>query len=152
MLGHLHPQIRYPRLESQEENSRRKEHEYTPFEEQVHHLQKKLLEEQVKVKALSEELENPQNVHRWRRLEGTDPETYELLKKIQNLQKRLIAKTEEVVEKELRLNEKEKMYKELKNNIVKRSGDIDVQKVNTMQATLHEKNKQLKSMASEINM
>jgi len=32
-----------------------------------------------------------------------------LLKKIQNLQKRLIAKTEEVVEKELRLNEKEKM-------------------------------------------
>lgn len=123
-----------------------------PLKEQVHHLQKKLLEEQVKVKALSEELENPQNVHRWRRLEGTDPETYELLKKIQNLQKRLIAKTEEVVEKELRLNEKEKMYKELKNNIVKRSGDIDVQKVNTMQATLHEKNKQLKSMASEINM
>lgn len=80
-----------------------------PLKEQVHHLQKKLLEEQVKVKALSEELENPQNVHRWRRLEGTDPETYELLKKIQNLQKRLIAKTEEVVEKELRLNEKEKM-------------------------------------------
>jgi len=118
----------------------------------VHHLQKKLLEEQVKVKALSEELENPQNVHRWRRLEGTDPETYELLKKIQNLQKRLIAKTEEVVEKELRLSEKEKMFRELKNNIVKRSGDIDVQKVNNLQSTMREKNKQLKSMASEINM
>jgi len=32
-----------------------------------------------------------------------------LLKKIQNLQKRLISKTEEVVEKELKLTEKDKM-------------------------------------------
>lgn len=36
------------------------------------------------------------NVHRWRRLEGTDPAKVELVKKIQSLQKRLIAKTEEV--------------------------------------------------------
>jgi len=64
----------------------------------------------------------------------------------------LIAKTEEVVEKELRLSEKEKMFRELKNNIVKRSGDIDVQKVNNLQSSMREKNKQLKSMASEINM
>ncbi len=48
------------------------------------------------VKALSEELENPLNVHRWRKLEGSDPSTYEMIQKIQTLQKRLIAKTEEV--------------------------------------------------------
>lgn len=46
--------------------------------------------------ALSEELENPLNVHRWRKLEGSDPSTYEMIQKIQTLQKRLIAKTEEV--------------------------------------------------------
>jgi len=40
----------------------------------------------------------------------------------------------------------------LRNNIAKRSGDIDVQKVNNMQSSMREKNKQLKSMASEINM
>jgi hypothetical protein len=48
------------------------------------------------IKALSEELENPLNVHRWRKLEGSDPAAYELILKIQMLQKRLIAKTEQV--------------------------------------------------------
>lgn len=46
------------------------------------------------MKALSEELENPDNTHRWRRLEGSDPGTYEMVQKIQALQKRLISKTE----------------------------------------------------------
>jgi hypothetical protein len=55
-----------------------------------------LPQERTKVKALSEELENPLNVHRWRKLEGSDPSTYEMIQKIQTLQKRLIAKTEEV--------------------------------------------------------
>lgn len=48
------------------------------------------------MKALSEELENPMNVHRWRKLEGSDPTTFEMIQKIHTLQKRLIAKTEEV--------------------------------------------------------
>jgi hypothetical protein len=38
---------------------------------------------------------------RWRKLEGSDPSTYEMIQKIQTLQKRLISKTEEVVEKDL---------------------------------------------------
>merc|ERR1712146_163564 len=63
---------------------------------EVFHLQKELLQEKTKVKALSEELENPMNVHRWRKLEGSDPATYEMIQKIQTLQKRLISKTEEV--------------------------------------------------------
>jgi hypothetical protein len=72
-------------------------------------LQKELLQEKTKVTALSEELENPMNVHRWRKLEGSDPATFELIQKIQTLQKRLISKTEEVVEKGLIIQEKEKM-------------------------------------------
>lgn len=40
---------------------------------EVYHLQRELLSERTKVKALSEELENPMNVHRWRKLEGSDP-------------------------------------------------------------------------------
>lgn len=64
-------------------------------------LQAQLMTEKLQVKALSEELENPLNFHRWRKLSGTDPETWELLQKIQTLQKRLIKKTEEVVEKDV---------------------------------------------------
>lgn len=63
---------------------------------EIHNLQKELIEEKLKVKSLSEEQENPMNVHRWRKLEATDSETYELMTKIQSLQKRLISKTEEV--------------------------------------------------------
>ena len=55
---------------------------------EVHHLGRELLQERTKVKALSEELENPLNVHRWRKLEGSDPSTYEMIQKIQTLQKR----------------------------------------------------------------
>ena len=50
-------------------------------------------------------------MHRWRKLEGSDPTAYEMIQKIQALQKRLIAKTEEVVEKDLLVREKEKLYR-----------------------------------------
>ena len=49
---------------------------------EIHNLIKELTEERLKVKALSEELENPMNVHRWRKLDATDSETYELMNKI----------------------------------------------------------------------
>lgn len=57
---------------------------------------KHLFQERTKVRALSDELENPMNVHRWRKLEGSDPTTFEMIQKIHALQKRLISKTEEV--------------------------------------------------------
>jgi hypothetical protein len=66
--------------------------EITELRREVYRLQKELLQEKTKVKALSEELENPMNVHRWRKLEGSDPATYEMIQKIQTLQKRLISK------------------------------------------------------------
>lgn len=85
-------------------------------------LQAALMTEKLQVKALSEELENPLNYHRWRKLEGTDPETWELLQKIQTLQKRLIKKTEEVVEKDVQIQEKEKIYVELKSLLARAPG------------------------------
>merc|ERR1712226_1188246 len=79
------------------------------LKKEVYQLQRELLQERTKVRALSEELENPMNVHRWRKLEGSDPATYELVQKIHILQKRLIEKSEEVVDKELLIHHKEKL-------------------------------------------
>lgn len=104
------------------------------------------------VYVLTEELENPMNVHRWRKLEGSDPGTYELIMKVQTLQKRLIAKTEEVVEKDLLIQEKEKLYVELKNILARQPGPEVAEQLNIYQASLREKTKQLKAMASELNM
>merc|ERR1712228_508685 len=88
----------------------------------VYHLQRELLQERTKVKALSEELENPMNAHRWRKLEGSDPAMYELIQKVRTLQKRLIAKTEEVVAKDLEIQEKERLHKELTSILEKQPG------------------------------
>jgi len=48
-------------------------------------LEKEMLMEKNKVQALSNELENPLNVHRWRKLEATDQENFERIMKIQTL-------------------------------------------------------------------
>merc|ERR1719446_336720 len=114
--------------------------------------QRELLQERTKVKALSEELENPMNVHRWRKLEGSDPKRYELIQKIQTLQKRLIAKTEAVVEKDLLLQEKEKLYVELKNLLARQPGPEVAEQLSVYQHSLKEKTRQMKAMAAELNM
>lgn len=53
------------------------------FRREVYHIQRELLRERTRCKALEEELENPMNIHRWRKLEGSDPSAYEMIQKIQ---------------------------------------------------------------------
>lgn len=119
---------------------------------EVLHLQRELLQERTKVTALSEELENPMNVHRWRKLEGSDPATFELIQKVQTLQKRLISKTEEVVEKSLIIQEKDKLYNELKGVLARQPGPEVAEQLTTYQQSLKQKTRQMKAMASELNM
>ena len=69
---------------------------YVVHRRELYHIQRELLREQTRCKALEEELENPMNIHRWRKLEGSDPSTYEMVQKIHTLQRRLIQKTQEV--------------------------------------------------------
>lgn len=59
----------------------------TDLRHEVFYLERDLNKERVKCKALEEELQNPMNIHRWRKLEGSDPEVYELLQKVQIMQK-----------------------------------------------------------------
>ena len=122
------------------------------LQKQVHRLQRDLLQEKTKVKALSEELENPMNVHRWRKLEGSDPATYEMIQKIQTLQRRLISKTEEVVEKDLVIQEKQKLYLELKGILSRQPGPEVGEQLTAYQHNLKEKTRQMKAMASELEM
>lgn len=119
---------------------------------EVYHTQRELLRERTRCKALEEELENPMNIHRWRKLEGSDPSTYEMIQKIQTLQRRLIQKTEEVVEKELLIQEKEKLYMELKQILARQPGPEVAEQLSIYQQTLKEKTKQMKGMSSELNM
>ncbi|KAM4852432.1 cilia- and flagella-associated protein 58 [Thomomys bottae] len=120
--------------------------------QELFHVQREFLKERTRCRALEEELENPMNVHRWRRLEASDPSTFELIQKIHTLQKRLISKTEEVVEKELLLQEKEKLYVELKHILARQPGPEAAEQLQIYRHTLQEKTKQLKVLSSELNM
>lgn len=60
----------------------------------------------VKMTALEGELEIPLNVHHWRKLESSDPECYDLVRKAQSLQRTLIGTTESIVKKDVLIQEK----------------------------------------------
>eukprot|EP00933_Yihiella_yeosuensis_P062734 TRINITY_DN65716_c0_g1_i1.p1 TRINITY_DN65716_c0_g1~~TRINITY_DN65716_c0_g1_i1.p1 ORF type:complete len:892 (+),score=266.60 TRINITY_DN65716_c0_g1_i1:155-2677(+) len=122
------------------------------LKQEIQHLNKTLLREETKAKALQEELENPMNVHRWRELEGSDPATYEMIQKVKSLQKLLIAKTEEVVEKDALIQEREKLYVQLKNIIARQPGPEVAEQLSWYSQHLKEKTAHMKQMAQELEM
>ena len=59
---------------------------------------------------------------RWRKLEGSDPTTYELIHKVQALQKRLLALLEGVAAKDAALADKQALCGQLKAMLDRRPG------------------------------
>ncbi|XP_044226568.1 fasciculation and elongation protein zeta-1 isoform X2 [Thunnus albacares] len=118
---------------------------------ELFHLQRELLRERTRNSVLEEQLK-PINIHRWRRLEGSDPSKYELIQKIQSLQKRLIAKTQELEERELLLQEKEKLYVELKHILARQPGPEAAEQLQHCQWTIRERTKKLKALIAELRV
>eukprot|EP00391_Amoebophrya_sp_Ameob2_P006425 CAMPEP_0178992684 /NCGR_PEP_ID=MMETSP0795-20121207/6257_1 /TAXON_ID=88552 /ORGANISM="Amoebophrya sp., Strain Ameob2" /LENGTH=835 /DNA_ID=CAMNT_0020684605 /DNA_START=199 /DNA_END=2703 /DNA_ORIENTATION=+ len=123
----------------------------TNIKRQIHSLERELIHEQCKVKHLEEEMKNPMNVHRWRRLEGSDPQAYELMHSIKTLQKRLIGKTEEVIECDMLIQEKEKLYVQLKNILARQPGPEVAEQLQWYTRSLKEKTAQMRAMAAELS-
>ena len=122
------------------------------LKKEIYKLEKDLLAERTKINALHIEMERPLNVHRWRKLKGSDPARYKLICKVQKLQKQLIKKTEEVVEKDLLIQETEKLYVELKNILSRQPGPEVAEQLTVYQSNLKEKHKQMRAMNSELEM
>lgn len=131
---------------------KKKANTITDLTSNIDNLNKELIEEKQKVKALSEELENPMNVHRWRKLEGTDCDAYEMISKIQILQKRLIAKTEEVVSKDLVINTQEQTINNLREVMKRQPGLAEAEMISHYQGLIKGKTRKLKAQAAELNM
>ena len=102
-------------------------------------LERELLQERTKVRALAEELETQMNVHRWRKLEGSDPSTYSMIQRSHALQKQLIRKTEEVAAKDALIQQKEKLYVELKSILARQPGPEVAEQLQIYQENLGEK-------------
>jgi len=115
-------------------------------------LEKEIRSEQTKWRALYEELQHPMNIHRWRVLESSDPQRFERIKQIQELQKEVILKADDVIRTDLMIQEKEKVYLELKAIIARQPGPEVEEQLLTYQQTLKEKSKQLAAMDDELDM
>lgn len=122
------------------------------FRQRVFQLERDLLKEQTKTRALMDELETPMNVHRWRILESSDPKRYDKIVQISALQKQLVAMSDKVTQTDLLVQEKEKIYVELKNVISRQPGPEVEEQILVYQQTFKDKNKQLAAMNQELAM
>ena len=68
------------------------------------------------------------------------------------MQKRLIKKTEEVVQRDVEVQEKEKLYDEIKQLLARKPGPELSEQLTIYQQNLKEKTSQTKRMAAELNM
>ncbi|KAK2585378.1 hypothetical protein KPH14_010053 [Odynerus spinipes] len=120
--------------------------------QEIFHLNRDLTRERLKVMALEEEVQTPLNIHRWRKLEFSDPSAYEMLNKIQFLQKRVIKMSALIIDKERRIQETEKLYMNLREILAKQPGPRITVALDKTQKALRERGKKMKCLVSELNM
>ncbi|PBC28999.1 Coiled-coil domain-containing protein [Apis cerana cerana] len=119
---------------------------------EVFHLNRDLTKERLKVMALEEEVQTPLNIHRWRKLEGTDPSTYDLVKKIQILQKRVLKMAEDAIDKEKKIKDTEKLYMNLREILSKQPGPQVTVALSKTQKALRERGQKMKCLLAELSM
>ncbi|KAJ3138154.1 hypothetical protein HK100_000087 [Physocladia obscura] len=139
-------------MRQQEESINNEIADMEPNKKLIRKLAIDITREKTRIKALEDELENPINVHRWRKLEGSNPKAYEMIQLLHTLQKNLIAKTNETKDKELLIQNKEQLYLHLKSVLAKQVGPEAIEQVEEFQKILKQKKIQLKHMNVELNM
>lgn len=115
-------------------------------------VEKSLIQEQGKCKALEEELEKPMSIHRWRILDGTNPEMVQLVKMNIDLRDKLMNEMSrldrlKVVCEKVR-ERASRQEKHLKYTI---NGDY-MEEFNFLTEVLHDKNRQLHSMQQQLRI
>ena len=113
-------------------------------------LEKEVLIAKNKVRSLEDETKKHLNIHRWTKLEYSDPEKFELIQQINSLQRRLNAKTEEVTKKEEIIQEKEKLYIKLKHIVARQSGLDMEEPLSKYKAKIKEERQRLNKLKEEI--
>ncbi|KAL2726697.1 cilia- and flagella-associated protein 58-like [Vespula squamosa] len=119
---------------------------------EIFHLNRNLTRERLKVMALEEEIQTPLNIHRWRKLEFSDPSAYEMLNKIQFLQKRVIKMSALIIDKEKRVQDTEKLYINLREIMAKQPGPQMTIALNKTRKALRDRGNKMKCLVSELNM
>ncbi|KAI9222157.1 hypothetical protein BC828DRAFT_379159 [Blastocladiella britannica] len=115
-------------------------------------LKAALLEEQSHLKVLADETKNPINVHRWRRMEGSDPGQLATIQLVHMLQRTLIARVAEDHAKEQAIHEHESVYLQLKEIASRQVGPESIEQVLELERVLKEKKAEKKHMHTEVSL
>eukprot|EP01116_Phalansterium_solitarium_P023261 TRINITY_DN805_c0_g1_i2.p1 TRINITY_DN805_c0_g1~~TRINITY_DN805_c0_g1_i2.p1 ORF type:complete len:893 (+),score=388.33 TRINITY_DN805_c0_g1_i2:142-2820(+) len=113
-------------------------------------LERMLLTEQTKARSLADDLQAPMNIHRWRKLEGSDSKAYELIQKLGVLQKRLITRMEEFAAREFQLGETGTELAKLEADARRRGGVDIVQALEEAKESLRKKTKKTEDLTRKL--
>jgi chromosome segregation ATPase len=139
-------------LKTELENAKGNVTELDELKRAALNIESELTREKIKKTFLSAELGRPINVHRWRKLEGSDPARWIQVQRLQELQTQVIDKTSEVMNIDILIQEKEVLYVELKNVLGRQPGPEVKEQLEIYEYNLKQKNKQMKAMRGELKL
>lgn len=155
----LEEELRLVRLQTEElkrqyNAARKRLPELDVNRNKITQLEAELVEERKRTEELSIQLEDPQNVDRWRPLEGEDPDMEQLASKIKILEHRLDLKREQLLEKELIFEEVSALSERLRVQALnKRDGaKLLADELNDLQHRITMTTKKMLASVSELSM
>ena len=128
--------------------------EMDKLRQQISDLEDQLTKERKNTEELSTQLEDPKSGDRWRPLEGDDPDLEQLNAKISVLEDRVDAKREQLLEKELILEEVTALTEKLRSQAVGRrdSAKSIAGQLNSVQTRIRDTTKKMLATVSELSM
>jgi flagellar biosynthesis chaperone FliJ len=124
------------------------------YEQEIMELENQLMIERSETDKLSNQLEDPANTNRWRPLDGDDSTIEQLISKINLLEERLDLKREQLLEKDLILEEVTTLTERLKNQALKKkdSSKSMADELNSLQTRIRDVTKKMLASVSELSM
>lgn len=155
----MEEELRLVRLQAEELKrryiaARRRLPEMEKYRDRIRELEEALDRETKQTAELSDKLENPQNLERWRPLDGTDLDLDQLVAKIKVLEDRLDHKREQLLEKELILEEVTSLTDKLRTQAVSKrdAAKLLSDQLNELHGRIREVTKKMLASVSELSM
>jgi chromosome segregation ATPase len=146
---HKESRQRVSELQAEVELARAQVSSLEDMRREMKRLEAALTREKSKIRSLTDEMERPVNVHRWRAMQVVDPDRYKLIQRVHALQRRILDADEEVSKRDLGIQEKERLYVELKEAVARQPGAEVDEEIDALQDDLKAKQKNLRSMEEE---
>ncbi|EAY11967.1 hypothetical protein TVAG_271500 [Trichomonas vaginalis G3] len=113
-------------------------------------LEKGILFQQGRVRALEDELETPMNIHRWRFLEASNPELLNLLKMTQELRNKLMERLYRIDKLKVLREERRKLLVREQRKVGSQTKDDGDEEIRILEEQLEMKTKQLQEIETEL--